>query len=171
MPAIELASPSADALARSESPVGQPGLLLECWSVATESDIEQTQRVVAHFIALLEREGVALPENIRLVAPCRESSHQRCFVYRFGTRRLHLAARSTDDGRLVLVVRCGGGFMDFLDFARRHGGLEKLRLKRQLRADGTGTVRLTSSFAGGRVRIREEPNRDCGRSCSKTCGA
>jgi len=83
----------------------------------------------------------------------------RCFVYGFGTRRLHLAARSTDDGRLVLVVRCGGGFMDFLDFARRHGGLERLRLQRQVGALGAGRVCLTSVLAEGHVQIRERRNR------------
>jgi len=155
MLATEASNVLAEAMTIDAAHVAQPGLVLECWSVPQETDMEQIQRVVAHFVALLEGEGVELPENIRLIAPCREASHQRCFVYRFGTRRLHFAARSTDDTRLALVVRCGGGFMDILDFARRHGGLEKLRLHRQLQGNGTGTLRLNSTLSEGCVRIRE----------------
>lgn len=145
----------ADAIEDSALPATPRGLRLECWSVPNETDIEQLERILAHFVTLLQDEGVALPENIRLVGPCKELSHNRCCVYRFGTRRLHLATRSTDDGRLVLVVRCGGGFMDFLDFARRHGGLEQLRLRRQVGANSTSMVRVTSVLAEGRVHLRD----------------
>lgn len=119
------------------------GIAMECWSEPAESDREQIERVVAHFVELLLGQGVLLPDNIRLVAPCREAAHKRCFVYRFGTRRLHFQARSADDGRLALVVRCGGGFMDFVDFARRHGGLEQAKLRKQVQAsDAVGVNRF-----------------------------
>merc|ERR1719235_2483042 len=97
------------------------GLSIGCWSIPGEADLCRIERVVRHFVESLQAEGVALPENIHLIGPCRELQHKGCFVYRFGTRRLHLSTRPTDDDRLVLVVRWGGGFMDFLDFARRHG--------------------------------------------------
>lgn len=154
MPARPEVVPAAAAAA---TPVPREAqFTLECWSVPGETDIEQIERVLAHFSALLQVEGTVLPENIRLVAPCKEASHQRCFVYRFGTRRLHLAARSTDDGRLQLVVRCGGGFMDFLDFARRNGGLEQLRLQRRVGGNATGTIRLNRVLEGGRVSVHDE---------------
>merc|ERR1719313_1751049 len=137
---------AAEALASipDVAPSASQALTLECWSIPQETDLEQIQRVVEHFLAILEEQGVVVPDNIRLVAPCREASHQRCFVYRFGTRRLHFAARAADDNRLALVVRCGGGFMDFLDFARRHGGLEKLRMCRQLGANSKGPCASTA---------------------------
>lgn len=130
------------------------GLSIECWSIVDEGGLARIERAVAHFVGLLEAEGVALPDNIHLVAPCRETQHSACFVYRFGTRRLHLSTRATDDGRLLLVVRCGGGFMDFLHFARRHGGLEQLRLRRILGAGGAGTVRVASILSQGRVQVK-----------------
>lgn len=135
-------------------PPPQPQIAFECWSIPKETDIDQIERVVAHFVELLQGEGVALPGNIRLVAPCREASHRRCFVYRFGTRRLHFATRSLDDGRLLLVVRCGGGFMDFLDFARRHGALERSRMQRCVGANATGTVRLNRVLVDGKAQFQ-----------------
>merc|ERR1712196_339186 len=118
------------------------------------------ERAMAHFIALAEAQGVALPPNIRLIAPCKEPAHKRCFVYNFGTRRLHFAVRENTDGRLQLVVRCGGGFMDFMNFARCNGALEQLRMQRvQGGHNASGTVNLTSVLAAGRVRVREVPRR------------
>jgi hypothetical protein len=135
--------------------VEEQSLALECWSFAHETDIEQIERVMSHFIGLLKRDGVSLPQNIRLVGPCKEASHQHCFVYRFGTRRLHFATRSRDNGRLVLVVRCGGGFMDFLSFARRHGGLEHLRMQREIEGNASGRVHLHSVLTERRMHIRK----------------
>jgi len=142
--------------ANGASPRGHelPALTVECWALADETDIAQIERVVRHFVGLLEAEGALLPDNIHFIAPCREAAHQRCFVYRFGTRRLHFAARPTDDGRLTLVVRCGGGFMDFMDFVRRNGAVERMRLLRQIGAHSTGRLSMTSVRAAGRVQVR-----------------
>jgi len=139
-------------------PAEDAGLTIDCWLRPDETDQALMERLVAHFIAILEAEGVLLPENIRLIGPCREAAHKRCFVYRFGTRRLHLAARPGEGGRVTLVVRCGGGFMDFLDFGRRHGAMERVRLHRQMEATNApkGNVRicLNSVLSQGRARIR-----------------
>jgi hypothetical protein len=158
LPPVEHPSATVEQAAVVMPSSREQGLTFECWSIAAEKDLEQIERVVSQLVSALQADGVVLPENIRMVCPCKEDKHNRCFVYRFGTRRLHFATRSTDDGRVTLVVRCGGGFMDFLDFARRHGGLEQLRLLRQMGANGTGQVHLSSTLSAGRVRVREKPN-------------
>jgi len=130
------------------------GVVLDCWSEPSESELQKIERVVAHFVQLMHQQGVALPQNINMVSQCKEASHKRCFVYRFGTRRLHFAARTMDDGRLLLVVRCGGGFMDFVEFARRHGGLEEIKLRKQLEA--TGVVRINRVLKGGSIQASQQ---------------
>lgn len=164
LPAVEEAQPSAVenaaapatpvvcAVAGEAAPEEATGLTITCWALSEESDLEQMERAMAHFIAMAEAQGVTLPPNIRLIAPCKEAAHKRCFVYSFGTRRLHFAVRQETDGRLQVVVRCGGGFMDFMDFARRNGGLEQLRMRRV-----TGTVHMNSVLVAGRMRVREVP--------------
>lgn len=135
----------------------QEGLAIECWMVPGEADIARMERVMAFFVAKLHAEGVALPDNIRLVGQCRERQHAGCFVYRFGTRRVHVSARADarDSSRLLLVVRCGGGFVDFVDFARRHGNLEQIRLRRpDSQSGGRDVLRLTSVLSKGQVRVR-----------------
>lgn len=130
------------------------GVVLDCWSTLGETELEQIERVVAHFVQMMHDQGVALPDNIRMVSQCKEAAHRRCFVYRFGTRRLHFAARAMDDGRLLLVVRCGGGFMDFVEFARRHGGLEQIKLRKQLEA--SGVVRVNRVLQSGSIKVTSE---------------
>merc|ERR1719461_221779 len=89
------------------------------------------ERVMATFVEQLQTAGVVLPGNIQRIEECADPRHPACYVYSFGTRRMHVAARVTDSGRLLLVVRCGGGFIDFVEFVRRHGSLEHLRLERR----------------------------------------
>jgi hypothetical protein len=148
--------------------VEQPALTIDCWSLPGETDLALMERLVAQFIAILEAEGVPLPENIGLIAPCREAAHKRCFVYRFGTRRLHFAACSGDGGRVTLIVRCGGGFMDFLDFGRRHGGMERVRLHRQMEASnalqGKRTICLNSVLSHGRTHVRASASKNLAQS-------
>merc|ERR1712118_116140 len=95
------------------------------------------------FIDQLRAAGVALPDNIRRIGNCEDQSHANCFIYSFGTRRLHISVREADAGRLLLVVRCGGGFVDFAEFAMRHGSLEQLKLQRE-EVQGRKVVRLSS---------------------------
>eukprot|EP00927_Polykrikos_kofoidii_P048610 TRINITY_DN42863_c0_g1_i1.p1 TRINITY_DN42863_c0_g1~~TRINITY_DN42863_c0_g1_i1.p1 ORF type:complete len:620 (+),score=72.81 TRINITY_DN42863_c0_g1_i1:75-1934(+) len=146
------ATPAVPAVAGEAARAEATGLTITCWALSEESDLDQMERAVAHFIAMAEAQGVALPPNIRLIAPCKEAAHKRCFVYRFGTRRLHFAVRQETDDRLQVVVRCGGGFMDFMAFARRNGGLEHLRMRRV-----TGAVHMSSVLVAGGIRVREVP--------------
>jgi len=135
------------------------GLAIECWSIPGEEDVERMERVMACFVGALEGAQIPLPENIRRIQRCTAPQHQSCFVYNFGTRRMHVATRVTDAGRLLLVVRCGGGFIDFVEFARRHGSVEQLRLsKRPATGGGREVVRLTSVLAKGKVRARPPPS-------------
>jgi len=83
------------------------------------------------FVQALQSAGVVMPENIRCLDQCASKQHPGCFQYVFGTRRALMATRMTGEGRLLLVVRCGGGFLDFVEFARRHGSLEQLSLLRE----------------------------------------
>merc|ERR1712151_10129 len=136
-----------------EIPVAR-GIVMDCWSQPSESDLAQIERVVAHFVQLMRDQGAPLPDNIKLISQCREAAHKRCFVYRFGTRRLHFAARESEDGRLLLVVRCGGGFMDFVEFARRHGGLEEVKLRKQLEA--SGVVRVNRVLRGSSIKVSQQ---------------
>merc|ERR1712146_769955 len=104
---------------------------------------------MAFNIRQLEDAGVELPPNIQLVEKCREQDHGGCFVYRFGTRRLHVTTQAVEDGRLLLVVRCGGGFADFAEFAKRHARSEKVELQHKHAATATaggGVLRLSSAL-------------------------
>merc|ERR1711976_559773 len=65
-------SPAPFVMEQPDTPENGRGVTLECWSLAHESDLEQIERVVAHFVSILEREGATLPENFRIVGPCRE---------------------------------------------------------------------------------------------------
>lgn len=97
-----------------------------CWALEEqETELERLERVVNHVLEQLRLEGVELPDNI-----CRMEHSvpmQRSHVYRFGTRQLHLNVREAEAGKLLLIVRTGGGFNDFADFCRRHGRLELAR--------------------------------------------
>merc|ERR1712080_69991 len=72
-----------------DQPATERGLAIECWSLVGEEDIARIERAVAHFVGLLRAEDAVIPENLRLIAACKEPQHRGCFVYRFGTRRLH----------------------------------------------------------------------------------
>jgi len=63
-----------------------------------------------------------------------------------------MSTRVAQDGRLSLVVRCGGGFMDFLEFARRNGSLQQLKLQKQ--APAQGAARFSSVLSGGRLKVK-----------------
>jgi len=56
-----------------------------------------------------------------------------------------------------LVVRIGGGFIDFVEFVRRNGSLEKLRLERRPDSKGHEHIRLSSVMSHGRMQVREMP--------------
>lgn len=131
------------------------GLSIECWSLPGEEELAKIERVVHTFLEHLERAGVALPQNVCRVETCPEARHAGCQVYNFGTRRLHVSSRETPEGRLLLVVRCGGGFVDFVQFARRHGSLERLRIERRVDPNKREVVHLTSVMASGRVKVTE----------------
>jgi hypothetical protein len=116
-------------------------------------------RVMATFLEHLRAAGLALPENIRRLEHCRDAAHvSGCYVYSFGTRRLHMSIREAEGGRLLLVVRVGGGFVDFVRFAMRHGSLENLRLQRRPQQDGRQVVRLVGVLGcHNERRVREMP--------------
>merc|ERR1712232_710682 len=102
------------------------------------------ERAMAFNVRQLVAAGVELPANLHIVDQCKE--HRGCFVYRFGTRRLHVTTQAVDDGRLLLVVRCGGGFADFYEFATRHAPSENVKLQRKL-ATQSQVLRLSRAFS------------------------
>merc|ERR1712014_462691 len=111
---------------------------------------ERVERAMAFNIGQLVAAGVELPPNIQLVDKCHEKQHGGCFVYRFGTRRLHVTTQAVEDGRLFLVVRCGGGFADFGEFAKRHARSEIAKLQQKYPTPaiaGCGVLRLSSAFS------------------------
>eukprot|EP00931_Biecheleriopsis_adriatica_P069013 TRINITY_DN42902_c0_g1_i1.p1 TRINITY_DN42902_c0_g1~~TRINITY_DN42902_c0_g1_i1.p1 ORF type:complete len:701 (+),score=116.98 TRINITY_DN42902_c0_g1_i1:266-2104(+) len=132
-------------------PPGIGSLMLECWSIPGEEDVARIERCVQTFVNALQAADVAMPENVRRIQKC-SSEHPGCFVYNFGTRRVHMATRNVEGGRLMLVVRCGGGYMDFIEFARRHGSLEQLRVQKKAEQGGREVVRVTSVLSKGRVK-------------------
>lgn len=161
-PSREASSPEVSA----REPMLIGGLAIECWSIAGEEDVVRMERVMATFVEAMEAAQIALPDNIRRIQQCAAPQHQSCFVYNFGTRRMHVATRVTDAGRLLLVVRCGGGFIDFVEFSRRHGSMEQLRLHKRPGSSGQGreVVRLTSVMSRGQVRAMATPSRTGPRS-------
>jgi len=144
-------------------PVPRPwtagALTIECWSLPVpESDIARIERVMAIFAEQLIAAGVIMPENFQRVGRCgARTDPQPCYIYRFGTRRLHISIREMEGARLCLVVRCGGGFIDFAEFARKHGSIVQLKFARMQRRPGTGrdVLQLASVFKQGERRVRE----------------
>jgi len=136
------------------SPAGVGNLTISRWSrgMPTDEHLAQVDRAMDSLLDALRQADVVLPNNIRRLQRCRVEGHSNCLVYSFGTRRVHLATRGTDAGRLDIVVRCGGGYMDFMEFARRHGSLEQLRLQRQQGIAGREMVRMTSVLSSGRIK-------------------
>jgi len=129
-------------------------LSIECWALPSESELDRLDRVAGVLLEGLRTAGVTVPDNFKRLEVCKEPQHGNCYTYSFGTRRLHITTREAVGGRLTLVVRCGGGFLDFVEFVRRNGSLENLRLQRLLDGDGERPhLRLTSVFAQGRLNV------------------
>jgi hypothetical protein len=145
------------------APAGRPataagGLTIECWSLPGEADLERIERVVGVFVEQLVAAGVTMPENFERVGRCgARTDPQPCHIYRFGTRRLHLNIREAAGGRLCLVVRCGGGFLDFAEFARKNGSVEQLKLLRMQRqpTQGRQVLQLASVYQKGQRQVKE----------------
>lgn len=129
------------------------GSTLECWARPDENDAERIERAMGQYSEYFRESGIIVPENIRPVGKC-QADHTRCFVYRFGTRKVHLSVREADDGRLTLVIRVGGGFSDFVDFARRHGSLEHRKFVKLSVSDD---ARITTVFAAKRAAAKAAP--------------
>jgi hypothetical protein len=130
-----------------ETPSDLPSV---CMQLPSETPRERVERAMAFNIKQLVAAGVELPANIQLVDKCHAKEHGGCFVYRFGTRRLHVTTQAVDEGRLLLVVRCGGGFADFAEFAKRHARSEIAKLQHKLPTSATagcGVLRLSSAFS------------------------
>jgi len=127
-------------------PVSVGGLLIDCWNIPGEEDLKRIERVMNAYVNALQQADLPLPENIARVQQC--GAHPSCHVYKFGTRRVHMATRAGEGGRLLLVVRVGGGYMDFVEYARRHGSLEQLRLKKT--EGDREVIRLTSVLSQGK---------------------
>mmetsp|Transcript_131717 Transcript_131717/g.421438 ORF Transcript_131717/g.421438 Transcript_131717/m.421438 type:complete len:248 (+) Transcript_131717:1011-1754(+) len=129
---------------------------VECWSLAeNEEAVVRLDRVLKEFLKQFALKGVVVPNNIRRLEKCSDQHHSDCFVFSFGTRRLHMHVREGQGGKLSLVLRCGGGFLDFAGFALRHGSGEMLKLDRAVRQQGGGTLRLSSVLVGGTVQVRK----------------
>lgn len=104
---------------------------LDFWTNAGQASGVRMKNVVGTLASRLVANGVALPDNITLLGSCTEASNIGYYLYRFGTRQLHVTMHTAQGGGLILVVRCGGGFQDFASFARRHGRAEQMQLQRQ----------------------------------------
>eukprot|EP00928_Gymnodinium_smaydae_P025602 TRINITY_DN20340_c0_g1_i1.p1 TRINITY_DN20340_c0_g1~~TRINITY_DN20340_c0_g1_i1.p1 ORF type:complete len:638 (-),score=69.91 TRINITY_DN20340_c0_g1_i1:272-2185(-) len=135
--------------------------VIECWALShPEDNVARMHRVMEVVLDRLRDAGVALPANIDPVGQCKASQHASCFVYSFGTRRLHLATREAEGGRLTLVVRIGGGFLDFAQFALKHGAIEQLKLEKRNDSNGNQAVRLCSVLQQkGERSVKEEKTR------------
>jgi len=138
--------------AANVAPAVSGGLAIECWSLEGESPQERVERAMSTFVEQLLAQGVIVPENISRVAQCGAAQHPSCYVYRFGTKRLHVAVQEAVTGRLALVVRVGGGFMDFAEFARRNGRMEQVRLNQTKLSEGRTVVHVTSVLSKGRIK-------------------
>jgi len=146
---------------RSRSPPrsGSPafgGLTVECWSRPGEDAMQRLDRVMEEFLEKLREAKVVIPSNLRRLGPCEEPLHPNCVLYSFGTRRLHIQVREGDNGQLTLVVRCGGGFLDFVAFVRRHGSLEELKLQRRVDATGRERIQLVSVMTNRKHVVRDD---------------
>jgi len=148
--------PAVPAAARPATAAG--ALAIECWTLPGESDLARIERVVSTFVDQLQAAGITLPDNLQRVGRCgARADPQPCFIYRFGTRRVHLNIREAEGGRLCLVVRCGGGFLDFAEFARKSGRIEQAKLFK-LRCEpvkGRSVLQLSSVFSRGERHVKE----------------
>jgi len=138
-----------------KSPHRGSGLTVECWTIPGEADVERMDRVVALFVDKLAEARIVAPDNILRLEACDEPQHPNCHLYSFGTRRLHLALREGDGGHLSLVVRTGGGFLDFMEFARKHGAIEQLKLQRRTDPQGNQSLQLVRVLGGRTMSVKE----------------
>jgi hypothetical protein len=141
-----------------ERPSTAGALTIECWSIPNEAELDRIERVVGFFVEQLLAAGVPIPENFQRVGRCgARNDPQPCYIYRFGTRRLHMNVRESGGGRICLVVRCGGGFLDFAQFARKNGSMEQLKLAKMQRQSiqGREVMQFTSVYSNGERKIRE----------------
>jgi len=60
-------------------------------------------------------------------------------VYQFGTRKIHAAILSGS-----LVVRVGGGYMKFVDFVKKYGKFESIKIVKADSSLGQQTMLRTS---------------------------
>lgn len=127
-------------LARNSTEAAAEEHEIECRAEENESEAERAERAMTMFVDGLRSRGVVIPSNIGLMEKCREGRHVGCLIYSFGTRRIHITTRVTDEGNILLQVRVGGGFVDFAAFARRHGALEEKKL---LASAGRGMSRTS----------------------------
>jgi len=114
-----------------------------------ETSAMRMDRLVEALLTGLLNDNVLIPDNIHRIAAC-PMGHQTCFIYKFGTKRIHVAEKSGEP-----VVRAGGGFMTFKDFAMRHGSAEYAKLLRSQR-NGAGEAPrvVTSVMMRGKVGLR-----------------
>jgi len=152
-----------------EAAVPSGFITVECWSLrTTETELDRIERVVTTFVEGLRAAGVVLPENFQRLGRCgSRTDPQPCYIYRFGTRRIHMSVRELAGGRLCLVVRCGGGFMDFAEFGRKNGSCEQLKLLKLQRKpesrDGKMVVNAVSVLSNGTRSLRSPvPGRRAG---------
>jgi len=130
------------------------GLSVECWALPDETELARLDRVVSILLAKLDEAGMVVPSNFRRLEKCSEPQHESCVTFNFGSRRLHISTREGAGGRLTLVVRCGGGFLDFVEFVRRNGALEQLKLDRLQNTEGEGQqLSLTSVLVQGKRQV------------------
>jgi hypothetical protein len=122
---------SPPALAPKISPATRMDLLLEA------------------LLGRLSNDGVVAPDNVKRIFAC-PNQHADCFVYRFGTKKVHVTERAGQP-----VVRAGGGFLSFMEFVQRHGVTEQAKLEKARRKAGQEPPKMTVSIlVGGRISLR-----------------
>jgi len=164
--------PSVEPAVCPPVPMARPttvgALTIQCWSLpGPETELARIERVMAAFVEQLLAAGVVLPDNFERVGCCgARTDPQPCHIYRFGGRRLHINVREAEGGRLCLVVRCGGGFLDFAEFARKNGNMEQLKLQRMQgqRTQGREVLRVASVLSHRERRIKDVSSSNAPRS-------
>jgi len=137
----------------------QSVLSVVCWALPGETELGRLDRVVRVLLEKLGEAGMTVPSNFGRLDNCSEPQHESCFTYSFGSRRLHISTREGAGGRLTLVVRCGGGFLDFIEFVRRNGAMEQLKLERLQNAEGDGQqLKFTSVLTQGKRQVMNSTN-------------
>jgi len=99
----------------------------EILAIASETDAERMDRVMTHVLQQLRGAAAQFPDNIERLEAESDPRNKGCFLYSFGTRRLHITVREGDGKKLSLVVRSGGGYLDFAEFVNKNGTLEQAK--------------------------------------------